>query len=444
MWPHPEDKGGKVQAQAPRGLQAISWVLLALSLTYFTWRGVWRGLGGSPDLTVGYSAARALWHGVDPYLPQVLARELAAGGGADLAATGLMDFMRNIYVPTTLPAFLPLAVFPWPVAKVLWVVCNAGGMLFIALGLARLLGWRATAPKSLVMTAFLLALMPAYETTKLGQTPIACTAALVAAMLLERRGLSRRAGLLYGLCAAIKVQIGLPFLAYVLWRRRWGAAAVAGALLMVSTGAAVLRMETAAPSWAGSWSANLAQTATGGGANDPSPLNPMRSGMINLQYPLHVVIQSPVMVNGLTLVLVGVGALATVRLIRGGDSARELLALSLVAVLTLLVVYHRNYDAVLLAIPIAWACGVLHTEARWQGVVLLVLAANYLAPTPMALEWLERQALLPGWLTKGWLWELVLLPQQVWVLVLMTLVLLATAWKGSGWPLRPNPTLAKA
>ena len=105
---------------------------------------------------------------------------------------------------------------------------------------------------------------------------------------------------------------------------------------------------------------------------------------------------------------------------------QELLALSVVAVLCLLVVYHRYYDAVLLAVPITWSFTALH-GAHWrEGVAVLLLSADFILPFQTALHAMQQEQLLPAWLTGGPLWG-VLITQHVWALVLMTLVLLLAA-----------------
>ena len=194
---------------------------LILAVGYFAWRGVGRALTESGDLAVGYAAARALVFGHDPYAVVALKQELLQADGVGVAASGLLDGLLNVYFPTTLPVFVPLAWAAWPLARVLMVAINVAATLVIAFGLVRWLGWRAKATRSLALMAFVLALGPIHLTLALGQSGVVATAGLVMAMLLERSGRYRMAGALYGLATAVKIQLGLPFLAYLVWRRRW-------------------------------------------------------------------------------------------------------------------------------------------------------------------------------------------------------------------------------
>lgn len=420
------DSGPLAGGPVGRALKVLALSGLLLAIAYFTWRGVWRGVVDSGDLAVGYSAGRAWILGHDPYDVVVLANDLTQAGGADVARSGLLERLQNVYFPATLPAFAPLAVAPWPAAKLLFLALNVGGALFIALGLGRLLGWRPSQPRSLVLTAFLLALAPVHTTIASGQTAIVATAALVAAVLLSRAGHRIWSGLLYGLATVLKVQIGLPFLAFLFWRRQWAAGMAATLVVGGSSLLAVLRMDAAGVPWTSSWLANLATLSGLGGINDPSPLNPERFSLINLQLLLFNFVPLGDWVNLLTFGLVAAAALTLIWLIRGHDR-QDLLALSVVAVLALLVAYHRYYDAVLLALPIAWAFSALDGPRRRQGVAVLVLSADFILPFQTALHEMQQSQLLPAWLTDGPIWETVLITQHVWALILMTLVLLFAA-----------------
>jgi glycosyl transferase family 87 len=399
---------------------------LLLAIAYFAWRGVWRGVQNSGDLAVGYSAGRAWLLGHDPYDAAVLASDLSQAGGADIARSGLLDWLQNVYFPTTLPAFAPLAVASWPAARLIFLALNIGAVLFVGIGLVRLLGWRPASTRALALMAFLLALAPVHTTIASGQTAIVATAALVAAVLLEREGHWNWSGLLYGMATILKIQIGLPFVAYLAWRRRWVAGSIAGALVAGSTLLAVLRMHAAGVPWVSSWLTNLSALAGPGGMNDSSLQNPDRFSLINLQILLFNVIPDVDWVNVLTLGLVAAAALSLVCLIRGHDR-QQLLALSVVAVLALLVAYHRYYDAVLLAFPVAWGLSALASTRRREAAAVLLLSADFVLPFQSALHELEQDQRLPAWLTGGPLWENVLLIQHVWALVLMTLVLLFAA-----------------
>jgi len=406
-------------------LLALGFFLVAVG--YLMWRGVWRGTADSSDLAVGFSAARAWLQGHNPYDALVLNNDFLAAGGAGVADGGLDPRLLNVYFPATLPIYVPLALVTWPVAKALGLLINFGGSMFIAFGVSSLLGWRLTSSKALALAAFVLVLGPVEDTIVQGQISIVAVAAVVAAMLLERSGRAVASGVMYGLATAIKIQIGLPFIAYLFWRRRWGPALASCLVPLALTALSVVRMQVAAAPWSSSWLANLSWLSRPGGLNDPSTQNPSRYYLIDLPYLLHTFMSNGALVQLVTLGAVGAAALAFMWLRRGRDAHPDLLALAVVTVLGLLVGYHRGYDAVLLVIPITWACSVIGTP-RWRpGVVVLVLCADFMLGFQVLASGLQETGALPSSLTGGAFWRSVVLTQHVWALVLMAIVLLVAA-----------------
>ena len=83
-------------------------------------------------------------------------------------------------------------------------------------------------------------------------------------------------GLVYGLSIAVKVQIGLPFLAYLLWRRRWRTAAVAGVVVLTLTIIAVAMLQHSGVPWLKGWIDNVNFLSGPQEMNNPGPQNPDR------------------------------------------------------------------------------------------------------------------------------------------------------------------------
>lgn len=415
--------------ELPRGsdrTRVIALVGLGFAVVYFAWRGVLRGWLDSGDLAVAFGGGWAWLVGSDPYAITVLEGHLAAAGASDRFVTQL-DTLLNVFAPTTFPLVAPLGLLPWAPAVLLWLLVNIGATLVVAFGLVWLLEWPLRSTRAIVLTAFVLALAPVHSTMASGQTGLVATAALVLGAIAQRRGQPLRTAVLYALAVALKVQIGLPFLAYLAWRR-WRTAFTAVGILVALTLVAVGRLTAAGVPWLSSWLANLAFLSGPGGINDPGPLNEDRYSLVNLQYPLHTLLPAAA-VDLVSYLAVGLAAGVLVWLHRDREARFDLLALSTVAVLALLVTYHRYYDAVVLAFPIAWAVANVRAPRRPQAILVLVLAADFILPAQTALHDVQVRGLVPDWLTTSPVWDGVLLAQHSWVLVAMALTLLWAAWR---------------
>jgi hypothetical protein len=415
-----------------RLLITLAWLAFALAFGSLTVRGIWRGAVDSGDLAVGYAAARAWIAGENPYDPAVIDAELAASGGPRLENGDVNQELRNVYFPTTIPMFLPISFPTWLAGRLVGLTINIVASAFVAVGLLRLLDWHRLAPRALFFIAFFFALAPLRTTIASGQTGIAATAAIVSAVLLQRSGRGVAAGVMLGLATAVKVQLGLPFLLYVLWRRRWPTVGAATIVPVALTVVSVVRMAVAGVLWPTSWANNLTVLSAPGGINDPGMLNPQRYSLVNLQYLLE-----SLGVGGSWLVIITFGSIAAaglvmVCLIRGRYPHQELLALSIVAILGLLATYHRYYDAVILALPLAWAFCAVRSARQWQAIAILLLCSVFILPIPTNLWDLQQAGSLPTWLVGNVLWEPVILAHEVWALVLMVPVLIWAAIRTRG------------
>jgi hypothetical protein len=139
--------------------------------------------------------------------------------------------------------------------------------------------------------------------------------------------------------------------------------------------------------------------------------------MINLQYPLRLILNDGWGVNVLAFGISALLALPLFPLLLSGMEASGpalLRSVSLLAVVQLLVIYHRDYDAVLLSLPLAWALSP-HTSPR-QARPAIVLIAVFFVPVLHVLYWLDQSSVLRP-LSSTLLWEFVLWPYQTWALL---------------------------
>ncbi len=401
----------------------VAFAALAVAAAYFAWRGVLRATELSFDLKYGYASIQAMLAGLNPYDPAHLERVLLAGGGTTDHVVGAL---RNVYFPFTLPVFLPISVGSWPQALTAGLIINVVLVAAIILGLLRYLGWPLVTIRSFLFAAAVLALAPIHTSMADGQTSVAAVAALVGALVLSKRqGVS---GLLTGLSSAIKVQVGLPFVVLALVRGRWRSAAwAAGAIALLGL-VALIPLQLSGHPWFMTWQDNLRWASGPEGPNYAGPDNLGRVTLLNLQYPLRQLGASETVAGAITFAVVGIAGLAYLWIARRPGRDRDLLDMSVVGVLTLLLTYHRFYDAVLLVFPIAWAFAAWHGGRRVIAGLVLLCCADFLFPFQATLSVFEEEGRVPAWLTDSAVWDAVLLAQHVWSLVGLTgLLLVASA-----------------
>lgn len=412
-----------------RGVAAS--LILAVCFLWFAGRGPYRALGDSGDFTSNITAARAWWDGGNPYAnaDQLVAWQILSPGGGGPAPDPWHT--PAVYPPTLLPLLAPLALLPWEAARLILLGVSLGMTLLLIASLQRLatLSWRE--PRGLLLTAATLALAPLHAAFYKGNLVVWVVAFIAAAAVAAREGNPRRAGVLLGLAIAIKPPLGLPLaLVFLLLRGRCPWSMSVPALVVVP--GLLFGLFLAQPAmwrtpWFATWRENLRLSASPGNVNDFSAANPERFQLVNLQRLLSTLLQDRLVVEmlaafftmGLFLMLflgarrVGRSSLAA--------SPDPLLCLSIAAVASLLPVYHRFYDAVLVCFPLAWAIAVW---PRQGALPVLVLVSPFFASLAAVLGVWEAEGRLPAAVTDTFAGRVLVAPHQVWALCGIAVALL--------------------
>ncbi|GJQ29015.1 MAG: hypothetical protein HBSAPP03_08990 [Phycisphaerae bacterium] len=405
--------------------------LVALAAAWFAYRGPVRALReGNYDAALVYASARAWLTGHNPYVGADASSAWRAAGGPierDPMSTRAQAVL--LYPPATFVALAPVAALPWNTAEIAWTAMNAALWVLTLAWSARLAGltWGSTAGRT--YWALGLAFAPAHTCVAHGQTAVLAVACAAAGVLLAARGRGAWAGVLLALGAAVKPQVAALYIVHQAGRRRWLVAGVAVAAVGVIFALGAWRMSSAGVAWSPAWKGNLdAFTSLDDG--NPTSTNPLRFQLINLQYLLHTFTDDAGFVRWATVGIVA-GLCAAYFAADLGRSTRrgDLSALAMVGVASLLVTYHRAYDAAILVFALAWALAVLgDAEAggnarRWAWAALACVLV-FMVPGASALN--AVQGRLPAWLTGSWAWESLVMPHAVWALLGLGGVLIAS------------------
>ena len=272
--------------------------------------------------------------------------------------------------------------------------------------------------------AGVLALAPFHTGIVTGNVALVAIELAVIAIWTARRHRDLATAVLLAASVGLKPQIGLAFVAYYLVRRRWRVCAGTLALLALLFAVGAARLEFGHTPWLQDYLRdNRVLLQTGILANFTN-VNPTRFGLINLQVVLYSILRSVPLANAAAAVLAAVLFLLWLLAVaRRNTVSVELLDLSAVAVLSLLPIYHRFYDAAVLVLPLCWVV-VSFRRARILSAATLLLMLPFLIPGGTLLQSMENAGHFSPAVTSRWWWEAVVMPHQVWTLFFLSLLLL--------------------
>lgn len=427
------DNPGVTNEQAESAFHARRKVLRTIAILCFAGamlfafvRGPVRSMapGGSSDFSLIWLSTRAWLVGESPYSVEATDRVWVKHSGETKPPENERIAAILVYPPSTFAVLAPWCWMEWHPSKVLWA---ATGYVLLVGSVVLLLGLVGLSPGGSAWWfagAAMLAMFPGHTGISVGQ-PVALVLFLIVwAQAMRVLGRWNASGVALGLASAIKPQIGLLFLAYEVGRGRWRTV-IAGVLTLAGLAAVgVLVLRLYGIDWLPAWRENMRAFVLTDNA-DPSLANPLRYHLVNLHVWLHAFMADVRVVNW--MVWGAVGLLCAVFLAFDrfrAESRSEMLSLSMVACASLMLVYHRGYDAVVLLIPAAmfaakWARG----RFGWRDAVAAACLAIYLAPGATTLVELAKRGVIPGWVAEGWWWNGLLIPHAAIAVLVLSVLL---------------------
>ena len=363
----------------------------------------------------------------------------------------------SVYPPPTLILLAPLAKLPPRAAMTTWTMLILLGIALDLWVLSKMAGLRSGGAgrdgRSWLLMAGALAAAPVQFGILAGQPGMVAVSLVVLSAYLasplpsripsepSRRRRELLGGALLGIACALKPQVAAPFVLFYLASRRWRVGGTALCLAAIITIASVIAMEATNPGWASAWRDNLAAALEPGSINDRAPGGPYRDEIIDLQVLTRTLWQHAFTAQVVSAALVAVLIGWYVRaggLRRHSSPVSELLALSSLAAMSLLPVYHRVYDAAVLLFAFAWALQQLEegrdARRRWVCWAALLPLAVFLVPFDLLSSVLTRSELARE-VSNSWWWHALVVPHYAWGALLITLALL---WAQHQQQLRPR------
>jgi hypothetical protein len=431
-----------MDALASQNRAALKWIgtmVLIAAAALFAWRTVIRNVSWEWDFAIYSAASRAWGAGQNPYDEQLLYQNWKSHGGA---MVGDISWLQSIVPPTTLALIWPFAALPRRVSFWAWYGFNCAWIVAIVFMLIELAKLRDRAALGLILAAWVLLLGPIQLGVVAGQPAVPAVGLIVAAMLCAGRGRDVLAGVLLGISAGLKLQLAGPFIAYFVVMcgmgisssrhgrdahatKRWQLAISAGVTFLVIAAIGIGRLELAHIAWFDRWIANIHHAASGGGPNDYVTGNVNRDHLLNLQVLFYAIFRGRGVAEALTGIVVAAGAVAYALWLYRQRERNLLRDLAPLAVLTLLPVYHRYYDAALLVIPLAAA--LMCWRDRGARVVLAMMVLFWM-PVGWAVNLVRYGHVSAHIASQRW-WDVGVMSFWPWVLGAMLMVLLCVGWE---------------
>jgi hypothetical protein len=397
-------------------------VLIPLALLEAWWLTPDRDYYKEMDFAVFYSAGRMFSHGQNPF-------DRARAEDVWLAAGGHIDVMDVIWgprdpdhpadhwlpielIPPGLAVFSVISFFPVPTAWVLWNVIVAVlflGQLYAMVRLMRRPLWDSA---SLAMILFTILLEPLHIGLANGQPTAPTISLIVLALYFSQFDRQLLAGIAFAIATALKPQVAAPFVMLFIYQGKWKTVWTAAALGFALTLIAVIQLQVHDPHWLASWISEVRFAELPGGIDDARVSNPGRNDLLYLALLGHLFTDDARIVNALSFTIF---ALLVALLFFAGRRRKQSLAMmAAFSMLVLLPMYHRYYDAGLVALPVAWALCNLRGNTRFAAVGSLLVSCAYLIPA----DWLNKQFRNPSAATlHAWWFNALAEPHHVWELL---------------------------
>ena len=371
----------------------LIWVLACIGISIAWGTSIARGGNAWIDFRAVYAGTRCLIHEHNPYKVSDLEREYLSEDGQRPPDTPfyLQAIVLYVNVPTTFVIVAPFALLSWGPAHILWILLTA-----CVFSLSILLMWSTGASYSPQVATF-LACVIAINCASIYAA--GNTAGIVVGLcgIAVWCFLENRFAWIGVLCLALSLAVkphdaGLVWLYFLLAGGASRKRALQSAAITAAIGlTAVAWVWRVAPSWIHDWNANLATISARGGMNEPGPSS--FSGhsiytVVDLQAAISIFRDDPRFYNIVSYVICGTLVLvwSTWTLRTRFSVYKAWLGLAAVAAFTLLITYHRPWDAklVMLTIP---PCCMMWAERGRPGKIAFAIttaAALFAGDLPLA------------------------------------------------------------
>lgn len=421
----------------PAARITLAVVFLFIAASVFAARTVLKPGPWLWDFAIYSSSSRVYLSGGNPYDHDAVRAAWDAQSKSESGSVQSIDWLDAIVPPQTLLLLSPVSALPRSISFPVWFALSFTLMAAAGFALIELAGLQLAGARAWALLGGCLLLGPVQSVLHTGQPAGPASAMIILAIWAVKRRRNYLAAVLLALASATKMQLGLPFMVLFALYRPTRVASIGGALgLILIAIVSIAPLQLRGIPWFQDWTHNVRESTTNGRTNDFVIENPTRDHLINLQMPVYALSRNRGVSNATALGIAGaLGLVWLVTAMKKRDAiapmeTREperrqpyplLLPAAALSAIILLPVYHRYYDASLLALAMAWAAAVW-PRRRMAAIVVLAL----LVPFCLPVGWqtiVSRRMAINASVTGSTLWLAGVAAIQSWLTLLLGIVL---------------------
>jgi hypothetical protein len=338
--------------------------LFSIAVLVFVLRGPYRAIRSltAKDFAGIYAAARCWIDGKNPYDHVLLSEEFIYSANGPSALVPTKESQPSVYFPTAMPILAALAWLPWSQANKVWCLLS-----IVVFALSLLVFFKTVNvsldQKWLVATA-LLAYAPIHTGLATGNPSVITNSLVVLTISFSMLKRPVASGILLGIAQCVKPQLSICALTLLVIWKSWLPVLVSLLVTLVAAGLSLVHTSSVTQYW--QWCLtlrhNLALSLGPGGINDPSLANPLAYHLLNAQALLGLFTRNPRVNDLVVWTIVGAMAILYFRYRSNARSPCRWRDAGFISVVTILITYHRYYDAQLLILVIPFLLTHCHTD----------------------------------------------------------------------------------
>jgi len=323
--------------------------------------------------------------------------EALIGAGAPPRLIDQQNLNPAVYLVTAIPLIAPIAWLPWSAANIAWCLLS---LLFFALSLLAIIR-HAHLPLAgkWIFASLSLAFCPVYVGLLRGNPSVLSISLTVLAVCLSRDNKMWMSGILLGAALCLKPQIALWAVCVLILWSCWQPLRIAFGIGGVIAIAAVVRASHFGRDWRWlqtEWQ-NLALAFAPGGPSDPGPRSLASFQFLNAQTLTAYFAEDVLLRNLLVWILAASLVVFYLHFRKQTDAASPWRDASFFAALTILITYHRYYDAQLLLLLIPVLVELWRASDRKTAIFLGIFLATIASPEQSVFaKWMGTAAITPS------------------------------------------------